>query len=281
MRPRLFVLLLATAGLAACSQDAAGPGNDLDLVSSFALNGGFAYGVDGGLPGRGLPELRRLDMLPDSIALTASQEAEISALLEAFQAQYRTELDALNAIHERAHAARDSGATREQVHAILVAGDSIRARLTEPLGQLRDAINAVLTEAQKAWLAQRHQYLRCDPTTAPQLTDAQLAEIQGLRDTFNTANQADVQAVQAALDAAREARRAGKSRAEIDAILASVKDAMTRLHTAGEQLRAAIDAVLTPDQRASNCFGRGFGGPMGGRGDMDGMGGGRHAPHGW
>ncbi|NJD09621.1 MAG: hypothetical protein FIB01_03960, partial [Gemmatimonadetes bacterium] len=202
---RLFTVILAlgTLGtLTACNQDAAGPGDDLDLVASFALNGGFAYGVDGGLPGRGLPELHRLDALPDSLKLTTAQETSINALLEAFQTKYRTELDALNAIHEQAHAAREDGATREAVHDILVKGDSIRDKLMEPLAKLRDDINAVLTDAQKTWL-QNRQYRRCAPGTATPLTEAQQAQIKALRDAFNTANQADLDAVKAAMDAAR------------------------------------------------------------------------------
>jgi Spy/CpxP family protein refolding chaperone len=283
MRKLVTLLALGTLGLfGACSNDAAGPGDDLDLVASFALNGGFAYGVEGGLPGRGLPELRRLDMLPDDIALTSAQESQISALLEAFQTEYQDELDALNEIHERAHAARTNGATREAVHDILEEGDTIRDELMEPLADLRDAINAVLTEAQKTWLLQR-QYRRCDPASATPLTEAQQAQIEALREAFNTANQADLAAVKAAMDQAHEARRAGKSQTEIAAILAPVKEAMTRLQAAGEQLRVAIDAVLTPEQRASDCFGRGLGGPGMGPGGMGpgGMRPGRHAPRGW
>lgn len=292
MRKPLLILAVAALGsLAACNQDAAAPSDELDLVSSFALNGGFAYGVEGGLPGRGLPELRRLDMLPDDIALTEAQESAISDLLEAFQTRYKAQLDALNEIHERAHAAREDGAPRDEVHEILMEGDTIRAALVEPLGELRDAINAVLTDAQKAWLTTR-QYHRCDPTSATPLTDAQKAQIQALRDAFNAANKADLDAVKAAMDEAREAREDGASRAEIEAILATVKDAMERLHAAGEQLRADIDSVLTAEQRASNCFGRALGGPGGmgpggmgpggmGSGGRGGMGPGRHAPRGW
>ena len=279
-KPLLILAVAALGTLTACNQDAAAPVDELDLVSSFALNGGFAYGVEGGLPGRGLPELRRLDMLPDSIALTDEQETAINALLEQFQTTYKAQLDALTEIHERAHAARESGATRDGVHGILIEGDSIRAALVEPLGDLRDAINAVLTDAQQSWLLSR-QYHRCDPGTATPLTDQQQAQIQALRDAFLAANQADLDAVKAALEAAREARRDGKSQAEIDAILEPVQDAMARLRDAGEQLRTAIDAVLTPEQRASNCFGRGFGGPGMGPGGHGGMGGGRHAPRGW
>jgi len=260
----LALAVAALPVLTACNNDTAGPSDQLDLVSSFVLNGGFAYGVDGGLPGRGLPELRRLEMLPDSIALTTEQETEINALLETFQTAYQSQLDALNSIHEQAHTARENGATRDEMQAILMQADTIRALLIEPLGQLRDAINAVLTDAQKAWLTD-HQYRRCDPTSAAPLTAEQQAQIQALRDAFMTANQADLDAVKAAHDAARAAREDGQSKAEVDAILATVADAMERLHSAGQQLRADIDAVLTPEQRASNCFGRGVG-PMGGPG---------------
>src|SRR5215510_5841603 len=97
-------LLLLTAGLlVACSQESISPALDTGDLTSFALNGGFAYGMPGGLPGRGTPELRRLNMLPDSLALTSAQEAQINELIEAFQTTNKSDLDSLTAIMKQVH----------------------------------------------------------------------------------------------------------------------------------------------------------------------------------
>jgi Spy/CpxP family protein refolding chaperone len=269
---RISLLLLSAGLLAACNRDTSSPTFDVANLTSFALQGGFAYGMPGIFPGRGTPELRRINMLPDSLKLTGEQEAQINALLEAFQTANKADLDALNAIMAKADSARRAGKSREEVHAILQTGDAIRTRLGTALDKLRTDIDALLTAAQKAWL-ESHHYERCNPDSAVALTDAQKAQIQALIDAFKSANQTDLDAVKAALQAAHDARKAGKTQAEIQAILDAVKPALDRLHAAGETLRTNIDAVLTAEQKASNCFGRGipgfgFFGP-----------GGRHGPH--
>jgi Spy/CpxP family protein refolding chaperone len=269
---RISLLLLGAGLLVACNRDSTSPGFDAANLTSFVLQGGFAYGMPGLFPGRGTPELRRINMLPDSLKLTGAQESQINALIEAFQTANQADLDALNAIMAKADSARRAGKSRAEVHAILQTGDAIRTRLGAALDKLRTDIDAVLTAAQKAWL-ESHHYERCNPDSAVALTDAQKAQIQTLIDAFKSTNQADLDAVKAALEAAHDARKAGKTKAEIDAILAAVKPAMDRLHAAGEKLRTDIDAVLTAEQKASNCFGRGipgfgFFGP-----------GGRHGPH--
>jgi Spy/CpxP family protein refolding chaperone len=254
---KAILLTLTVATLTACNESSAPVGNaDLDALTSLSMGGGIAYGISGVHPGRGLPELRRLHALPDSIALTAAQETEIDALLTAFQTVNRADLDSLGAIFARAREAVKQGATRAEVQAILGTGAAIQARVAIRVAELRAAIDAVLTPSQRAWLASRPP--RCDPSTAPALTEAQKTQIKALFDTFKTANAADLAAVKAAHDSAQAARKAGATRAEVQAILASVSAQMERLKAAGGKLRADIAAVLTPEQLQSGCFARGL-----------------------
>lgn len=82
------------------------------------------------------------------------------------------------------------------------------------------------------------------------LTDAQRTQITALVAAFTAANAPDLAAMKAAHQAAREARRAGKSRDEIKKILDGAKPAAERVRHAAEALRTAIGNVLTAAQRA-------------------------------
>lgn len=90
--------------------------------------------------------------LPDSLALTPAQQDSIAGLKAAFQAANQPALDSLKAIFDAAKTARDSGATREEVHAILEQGKPIRDALRPAVEALHAAIRAVFTDAQRAWL---------------------------------------------------------------------------------------------------------------------------------
>jgi Spy/CpxP family protein refolding chaperone len=91
--------------------------------------------------------------LPDSLALTDEQIAAMRALREAFRAEHQDELAALRAIFEAARAARLAGATREEVHAILLDARPIVEALRADVQALHEALRAVLTDAQREWLA--------------------------------------------------------------------------------------------------------------------------------
>jgi Spy/CpxP family protein refolding chaperone len=82
--------------------------------------------------------------------LTADQKAQISALVAAFEVSNKADLDAIKAALEKARAAKQSGATREQVKAILDAVQPAMARLAAAQAALRQAIDAVLTAEQRA-----------------------------------------------------------------------------------------------------------------------------------
>ena len=82
------------------------------------------------------------------------------------------------------------------------------------------------------------------------LTDAQKAQIEAAVTAFKTANAADIAAMKAAHQAARDAKKAGKTKEEVKAILATARPAAERLRAASAALRTAIQAVLTAEQRA-------------------------------
>jgi Spy/CpxP family protein refolding chaperone len=97
------------------------------------------------------------------------------------------------------------------------------------------------------------------------LTAAQIAAIKALHDAFATAHAAQFAQLQAIHEQARAAFKAGKTRAEIQAILATSKPIMDAMRADFAALQAAVAAILTPAQRAwASSHGRQGPGPMGG-----------------
>ena len=83
-----------------------------------------------------------------------------------------------------------------------------------------------------------------------QLTAEQKAAIAALHEAFMAANAADVESLRVIERQARAAIRAGKSREEVRAILATAQPILQRLDAAHRKLQADIWAVYTPEQRA-------------------------------
>lgn len=155
LRKTLIPVLAATLMLGACDEspvEPTGPQADDYALLMFgeaadALEG--AMGPQGARPFDGRSILARL---PDSLALTDEQLAEIEALRAEFRAEHQTQIEALRAIFEEARDAREAGASREEVRAILMEGRDIAIALRFPVWQLHEAIRAVLTEEQRFWL---------------------------------------------------------------------------------------------------------------------------------
>ena len=82
------------------------------------------------------------------------------------------------------------------------------------------------------------------------LTATQLAKIKALRDAFYTNNKTDLDALHAIHTQVEAARKAGKSRDEIKALLQSGKAIADRLQPKLEALRTSSAAVLTALQKA-------------------------------
>jgi Spy/CpxP family protein refolding chaperone len=247
MRKVLFTLLAAVT-LTGCNDQSVGPADDgtLLLLDDAAV---LAYGaMDMAHPGSHY--IARLHRLPDHLKLTAEQQSQIRALLQAFAETTKADREALAAIMQRARAAIHAGRSREEVRAILAEGDPIRRRLHEAEQNLHAQIAAVLTADQKAWLAANGPE-RCGEFA---LTEAQKTEITALISAFNQTNQADIETVRQAFEAARAAHQNGASPEAIRAILLAAAPAMQRLILAHAELETAIRAVLTPEQRASGCY---------------------------
>lgn len=249
----LAVSAVAAATLAACSNETTAPLASSDQLSDFATSAfGTALTSAGGYDAD-LYRLRLLNGLPDELKLTAEQQAKIKALVDEYVASTKADREALTKILREAADAIKAHKSRADVKAILDQGIPIRARLIAAEAEFKSEVEAVLTPEQKAWIAS-HAPKRCDPSKFPPLSDAQKAQMKALEDAFVQTNKADLDAVKAALDQIKAALLSGKSRADVLAILDSIKPAIERLATARATLRTQLEAVLTPEQKASGCI---------------------------
>jgi hypothetical protein len=256
MKFRMLAMALGGAlAMSACRSDVSSPfaslaDNDgvIDLMPDFEVSA--ASVLDGGGVGAA--------MLPDSLRLSADQKAQIQALHDAFRAATKADMDALRAIESEARAARKAGKTREEVRAIMAKGAPILDRLHAAFARLQASVLAVYTPAQRAWIA-AHLPKVCGPAGPPVLTDAQVAAIRTLRQAFAESSKADMELIRAVHLEARAAHAAGKTKAEVDAILAKAKGAMERVRAAERKLMDDVKNLLTTDQLAKWCVVRPLG----------------------
>lgn len=233
--------------LGACSTDPVAP-NDLlpdittDLYSDFEISS--AAVIDGG----GIGGAR----LPEALQLTAEQKAAITALHEAFKQDHADELAALKEIEDDIKALRRSGGSREEVGALLAQAAGILRGLHDDFAALQDAIWALYTAEQKAWI-EAHKPKVCDRRGPPQLTEQQIAQIRTLKAAFAEAVADELAAIKAAHESARAAKQSGATAEEVRAILASVQDEMQAVREAEKRLQDAINELLTPEQRERWC----------------------------
>jgi Spy/CpxP family protein refolding chaperone len=82
------------------------------------------------------------------------------------------------------------------------------------------------------------------------LTAAQKAAIQALVNAYATASAADLAALNAIHAQLAAAIKAGDTKAQVQAIVATAAPILARLQAAATDLRSAIDGVLTPAQKA-------------------------------
>jgi Spy/CpxP family protein refolding chaperone len=170
LRKLLLPTLVATLTLGACDDAATAPtaaamDDDYALVM-FGEPGSALEGTMGPQPGpRPFDGRSRFQHLPDSIALTDEQKAEILALREAFRTEHQEQIDSLKAIFEEARAARQAGATRLEVRAILLRARIVAMGMRLDVLELWNAIWDVLTPEQQAWLIE-HRPRRLPPPIA-------------------------------------------------------------------------------------------------------------------
>jgi Spy/CpxP family protein refolding chaperone len=245
---RIALMTVAALAFTACSNDTTtAPANTALSIDAGAF--GTAITSVGGYEAD-LYQTRLTNALPDSLKLSADQQAKIKALITAFDAATKADREALGAILKEAKDAskpRDR-ASADAVAKILAKGAEIAARLAAAEAKLKSDIDAVLTPEQRAWIA-ANAPKDCKAAKFPPLTDAQKAQIQALEKAFEDNNKADLQAVKAAYDQAE-----GKTKAERATILATVAPAIARLEAARKALATSIAGVLTAEQKASGCF---------------------------
>jgi hypothetical protein len=236
--------------LAACSSDPAGvdemdllDDEVIDLVPDYAISS--AAVIDGG----GIGGAR----LPEELRLTDEQKAEIAALHEAFIAEHADEVAALREIEQQLRDLRRDGGTLDERRALHEQAAVILESLAADFAALQEAIWAVYTDAQRAWI-ETHRPRVCRPGERPDLTEEQIAQIRALQQAFHEAMADEIAAIKAAHEAARAAHQAGATREEIAAILATVQDEIAELRAAEAQLWEDIQAVLTDEQREDWCI---------------------------
>jgi Spy/CpxP family protein refolding chaperone len=249
MRCRSLVALASFAALVACQDGTLAPTeNSLDLETP-ELVPDYAVSPAAVIDGAGIGASR----LPEELKLTTEQKAQIAALHEQFMKDNAAAIAALRQLEEQLRAARRSGATRDQIRAILEKAHPILEQLAAAFKELQDAIWAVYTPAQKEWI-ESHKPRTCDRTAA-KLSDAQIQQIRALQEAFQKAVADDIAFIRQVNQQARAAKEAGKSREEVAAILATALPAMERVRSAERKLHEDILAVLTPEQReAWWCF---------------------------
>ena len=111
--------------------------------------------------GEGTSAVGFLERAPSGLQLTAEQRAAIRTINEQFRTANQADLDALMTITREAITAHRGGASHDALRTILEKSRPIRERLMPAFMQLAQSVNAVLTDAQRAWL--RDNALRLGP----------------------------------------------------------------------------------------------------------------------
>ena len=172
--------------------------------------------------------------LPASLALSAAQQQQINALRATFEQQTAKDAADYNAILVEARAARAAGASAASIDAIMAKGSAIAQRLEAAAAALQKAIDAVLTPAQREWLA------RCASPLS--LTAAQAQQIADLERAFELAMTADLKAISDALDKILALRAASPGSSAVESQIRGILDAVT---PARERVRAAQQKLST------------------------------------
>lgn len=230
-------------------------GRDTSLAAQVAANDSLIRSAsaatrrDSAGPGTasGTPTVGPGFALPASLALSTAQQNQIAALQAAFDQQTAKDAADYNAILIEARNARAAGASAASIDAIIAKGSAIAQRLQAAQAALQAAIEAVLTPAQREWLA------RCASPLS--LTATQTQQIADLERAFEQAMAADLKAISDALDkilALRASSTASSAvESQIRAILDGVTPARERLRAAQQKLAADIAMITGTSSCAS------------------------------
>ncbi len=178
--------------------------------------------------------------LPASLALTSAQQAQMNALLAKLEQETASDLAAYNAIAAQARSARQSGASSASIDAIMATGADIKKRLDSADAAHRAAIEAILSPAQREWLA------TC--ANGPVISPAQAQQIAAIEQAFASASNSDVAAIDMAIASIMALRNGGQANMtaemQISSILEQIRPARERLRTLQQQRDADIAKVL-------------------------------------
>ncbi len=239
--------------VAACSSEPTAPAavSDVDQLS-VDLASQFADTRGGAVDKAGIGGVE----FPDSLKLSAEQRAQIEALHAAFEKANAADLAALKAIEGEVRAAIKAGQSREDVAKILAKAAPIHGRLMAAHAKLAADIWKVYTPAQQSWITSRRRADggECRADAAKSLTAAQIEQIRVLKTRFTEAVKIHLETIKKVHEEARAARAAGASAEEIRKILARADAAMTAVQKAERELKAAILALLTEEQRNNRCL---------------------------
>jgi len=174
LRKIIAPALAATLVLAACDKAAEPTAPSVQEDYALVMFGEMGSSLEGTLGPQDTDRpfdgrTYRRAPFPDSIALSQVQKDSIAALRAAFRAAHAPQLDSLAAIFAEARAAREAGATREEVRAILATAWPIALLIRVDLVDLHYAIWSVFTPEQKAWVI-AHRPLRMPTPFSPTRT---------------------------------------------------------------------------------------------------------------
>ena len=155
---RFGILMTVVSVLTACSDNATtspDPVTESAASSDRGVSGGTT--TTAGQPGRPgatpqRPATPKPTCRPDT-GLTAEQIAKIRALKAAFDEAVAPDLRQIAQLEAEARAAVQAGAPRERIEVILAEIERLKAHVSELEQRLRQAINDVLTDEQRACIA--------------------------------------------------------------------------------------------------------------------------------
>ncbi len=181
-----------------------------------------------------------LSRLPASLALTSAQRAQLDTLVAKHEQAIASDVAAYNAILVQARSARESGATSASIDAIIATGADVRKRLDAASAAHFAAIEAILSPAQREWLA------TC--ANGPVMSSAQAEQIATLLQAFESATAADMAAIEQALATITALRNGAQPDSAIEAQIRSVLEQVTpareRLRAAQQKLEADIAKIV-------------------------------------
>ncbi|MEN9816551.1 MAG: hypothetical protein RLZ32_431 [Gemmatimonadota bacterium] len=251
LRPQTRATLAAAAAAlillaAACGEGASTPLAPVDAEALAARNDSAmtaaAQYADRATGGPAVTAAVLGFRFPAHLALSAAQEAQIRALQAAHAEATRADAAALAAVMADARTAMAAGKPRSEVEAILSRGRALAERLAAAGARQQQSIDAVLTPAQRQWIA------TCLRPSVPSAEQRQ--QLAALQARFVAANQADLATIERAMAQVRTLRAGSQGRPDaateqkIAAILAEIRPAMSRVTAAREALDREIRALL-------------------------------------